>query len=250
MVVNGKARVELSNAGDFVAGEADFDLETGQITPPWDPRQSSAHRRRPREAALSRRRRTSLRLPLDTRLGPKPGNFQRRVPPRARPRRRASRLELRPQGDPGGACGRKVRPRADEVDEWQATGSYHPAGRAHHPHALHHSRGRRLDRALGHGGRSGRRGGSSSRGRVEPDACRHSQAVLAEISRRQGPRLGIGAGERRTGAGRQVRRQSRSGRGRHDQGRAGRPSGSGECRTETLRHEHRLSRGNAAGRNV
>ena len=37
MVVNGKATVELSNAGDFVAGEASFDLETGQITPPWDP---------------------------------------------------------------------------------------------------------------------------------------------------------------------------------------------------------------------
>ncbi len=36
MVVNGTARVELSNAGDFVAGEAVFDLETGQITPPWD----------------------------------------------------------------------------------------------------------------------------------------------------------------------------------------------------------------------
>jgi len=37
MVVNGKATVELSNAGEFVAGEAKFDLETGQITPPWDP---------------------------------------------------------------------------------------------------------------------------------------------------------------------------------------------------------------------
>ena len=37
MVVNGKGTAELSNAGDFVAGEAEFDLETGQITPPWDP---------------------------------------------------------------------------------------------------------------------------------------------------------------------------------------------------------------------
>ncbi|HEX5931598.1 MAG TPA: AsmA-like C-terminal domain-containing protein [Methyloceanibacter sp.] len=37
MVVNGQGTVELSNAGDFVAGEADFDLETGQITPRWDP---------------------------------------------------------------------------------------------------------------------------------------------------------------------------------------------------------------------
>jgi hypothetical protein len=37
MVVNGKASVELSNAGDFVSGSADLGLETGQITPPWDP---------------------------------------------------------------------------------------------------------------------------------------------------------------------------------------------------------------------
>ncbi|MGD9502029.1 MAG: AsmA-like C-terminal domain-containing protein [Methyloceanibacter sp.] len=37
MVVNGEASVELSNAGDFVSGSADFGLETGQITPPWDP---------------------------------------------------------------------------------------------------------------------------------------------------------------------------------------------------------------------
>jgi AsmA-like C-terminal region/Protein of unknown function len=37
MVVNGKATVELSNAGEFIAGDARFDLETGQITPPWDP---------------------------------------------------------------------------------------------------------------------------------------------------------------------------------------------------------------------
>ena len=37
MVVNGQASVELSNDGDFVSGEADFGLETGQITPPWDP---------------------------------------------------------------------------------------------------------------------------------------------------------------------------------------------------------------------
>ncbi len=36
MVVNGEATVELSNAGDFVAGTAEFNLETGQITPPWD----------------------------------------------------------------------------------------------------------------------------------------------------------------------------------------------------------------------
>src|SRR5262245_9897065 len=37
MVVNGKASVELSNAGDFMSGSADLGLETGQITPPWDP---------------------------------------------------------------------------------------------------------------------------------------------------------------------------------------------------------------------
>ena len=37
MVVNGKASVELSNAGDFMSGSADLGLESGQITPPWDP---------------------------------------------------------------------------------------------------------------------------------------------------------------------------------------------------------------------
>ncbi len=37
MVVNGETTVELSNSGEFLAGEAKLDLESGQITPPWDP---------------------------------------------------------------------------------------------------------------------------------------------------------------------------------------------------------------------
>jgi hypothetical protein len=37
MVVNGETTVELSNSGEFVSGEGKFDLEAGQITPPWDP---------------------------------------------------------------------------------------------------------------------------------------------------------------------------------------------------------------------
>ena len=37
MVVNGETTVELSNSGEFLSGEAKLDLESGQITPPWDP---------------------------------------------------------------------------------------------------------------------------------------------------------------------------------------------------------------------
>ena len=37
MVVNGESTVELSNSGQFLAGEAKLELETGQITPEWDP---------------------------------------------------------------------------------------------------------------------------------------------------------------------------------------------------------------------
>jgi len=37
MVVNGESTIELSNSGQFLAGEAKFDLEAGQISPPWDP---------------------------------------------------------------------------------------------------------------------------------------------------------------------------------------------------------------------
>ena len=37
MVVNGESTVELSNAGQFLAGEAKLELESGQITPAWDP---------------------------------------------------------------------------------------------------------------------------------------------------------------------------------------------------------------------
>ena len=37
MVVNGETTIELSNSGEFLAGDAKFDLEAGQITPPWDP---------------------------------------------------------------------------------------------------------------------------------------------------------------------------------------------------------------------
>lgn len=37
MVVNGETAVEISNSGEFLSGEGKFDLEAGQITPPWDP---------------------------------------------------------------------------------------------------------------------------------------------------------------------------------------------------------------------
>ncbi len=37
MVVNGESTVELSNSGQFLAGEAKLELENGQITPVWDP---------------------------------------------------------------------------------------------------------------------------------------------------------------------------------------------------------------------
>ena len=46
MVVNGETTIELSNSGEFVSGEAKLDLETGQITPPWDPDSPLAHRPR------------------------------------------------------------------------------------------------------------------------------------------------------------------------------------------------------------
>jgi AsmA-like protein/uncharacterized protein DUF3971 len=37
LVVNGETNLELSNSGEFLSGEAKLDLESGQITPPWDP---------------------------------------------------------------------------------------------------------------------------------------------------------------------------------------------------------------------
>jgi len=37
MVVNGETTVELSDSGEFLSGTAKFNLESGQITLPWDP---------------------------------------------------------------------------------------------------------------------------------------------------------------------------------------------------------------------
>jgi hypothetical protein len=37
MAVNGETTVELSNSGEFLAANAKLELESGQITPPWDP---------------------------------------------------------------------------------------------------------------------------------------------------------------------------------------------------------------------
>ncbi len=37
MVVNGKTKIVFSNTGELLSGSAEFDLESGQITPPWDP---------------------------------------------------------------------------------------------------------------------------------------------------------------------------------------------------------------------
>ena len=36
MAVDGEARLELSNAGEYLAGDANLRLAPGQITPPWD----------------------------------------------------------------------------------------------------------------------------------------------------------------------------------------------------------------------
>ena len=37
MAVDGEAKVELSNSGEYLSGDANFRLAPGQITPPWDP---------------------------------------------------------------------------------------------------------------------------------------------------------------------------------------------------------------------
>jgi AsmA-like protein/uncharacterized protein DUF3971 len=37
MVVNGESTIELSTSGQFLGGEAKLELESGQITPAWDP---------------------------------------------------------------------------------------------------------------------------------------------------------------------------------------------------------------------
>ena len=82
MVVNGETTIELSNSGEFLAGEAKFDLEAGQITPPWDP---DSPLRIDRGQLIVRYQKSEGRgrdRAVDAELGPERGHLQRSVPAR------------------------------------------------------------------------------------------------------------------------------------------------------------------------
>ena len=190
MVVNGETTVELSNSGEFLAGGAKFDLEAGQITPPWDP-DSPLRIDKGNLAMRYLKDKDVVEIePSTLSWGESKATFSG---------------EFRPVRDANGApTSWDFTVKADDavlaveehglapmkVDEWQADGQLHAATGARDDFASRHSLRRCLDRACRHGDRYPGRGGSSFGRRDQPDAGRRAEAVLAEIPGRQGARLG------------------------------------------------------------
>ena len=98
MVVNGESTVELSNSGQFLAGEAKLELESGQITPRMGSRERHADRPRQSPGALSEGAGRRRDRPLDARLGRQQGDDQRRGHAGARCERGTGLMELLVEG--------------------------------------------------------------------------------------------------------------------------------------------------------
>ena len=109
MVVNGESTVELSNSGQFLAGEAKLELGERSDHSRMGPRQRHAHRPRQSAGALSEGEGRRRDRPLDAHLGREQGDDQRRGHACARCERRADGLEFLLEGRRGGARGRGVR---------------------------------------------------------------------------------------------------------------------------------------------
>ena len=114
MVVNGEATIELSNSGEFLSGGANFDLEGGQITPPWDPDSPLRIDKGNLAIRYLKEKRRGRDRAIDPQLGGEQGDLQRRVPPGARRQRRAHFVGLHRQGRRCGARRRGAWARADE----------------------------------------------------------------------------------------------------------------------------------------
>ena len=246
MVVNGETTVELSNSGEFLSGEAKLDLESGQITPPWDPDSPLRIDRGELNVRYLKERDVVEIAPSTLRWGGSKATFSGEFRP-VRASWRGAVLELHPEGRPGGARHRGVRAHPHEGRRMAGRRQHHPARRPRDDLAFRHSLGHRLDRACRQRGRYAGRRGSPCGGRDQPDVGRRAEAALAEIPRRQGARLGARAGGGRRGSRRQVHRQSRSGRHRQARRRWRASRRDGQCRAQSQRHEHRLRRRAAAG---
>ena len=213
MVVNGETTVELSNSGEFLSGEAKLDLESGQITPPWDPDSPLRIDRGELNVSYLKERDVVEIAPSTLHWGGSKATFSGEFRP-VRQHGMPHVLELHPEGRSGGARHRGVRAHPDDGRRMAGHREHRPARRPRDDLAFRHPLRQRLDRACRQRGRYAGRRGSPSGGRDQPDVCRYAEAVVAEISCRQGARLGARAGGGRRGSWRQVHRQSRSSRHR------------------------------------
>ncbi len=190
MVVNGETTVELSNSGEFLSGEATFDLESGQITPPWDPDS-------PLRIDSGKLNVRYLKEKDVVEIAPSTltwGKSKATISGEFRPVRDANGAptswDFALKADQAVLAVEEFGLSPMKVDEWQVAGSLVPQeGRVTISRFAIRSGDasiaafRQLCRYPG-------RGRSSFDRRDEPDAGRRLEAVLAEIPCRQGARPG------------------------------------------------------------
>ena len=196
MVVNGETTVELSNSGEFLSGEAKLDLESGQITPPWDPDSPLRIDRGELNVSYLKEKDVVEIAPSTLSWGGSKATFSGEFRPvRASWRARTS-WNFTLKADPAVLAVEEFGLTPMKVDEWQVDGQHHPARRPRDDFAVRHPLGQCLDRACRHRGRYAGRRGSPFGGRDQPDVGRRAEAALAEIPRRQGARAGCSSGWR------------------------------------------------------
>ncbi len=198
MVVNGESTVELSNSGQFLAGEAKLEFETGQITPEWDPDNAMRIDHGNLAGALSEGEGRRRDRPLHADLGREQGDDQRRGHARCAMRVASpTAWNFSLKADEAVLAVEEFGLAPMRIDEWQVAGIDCAARWARDDLALRHPLRHGLDLFRRQHPRCARLAGNSARRRAKPDVHGHAQEVLAEIPRRQCARLGAAAGRAR-----------------------------------------------------
>ncbi len=247
MVVNGESTIELSNSGKFLAGEAKFDLEAGQITPPWDPDSPLRIDQGQLIVRYQKAEDVVLIEPSTLSWGQSKATFSGQFRPVRDANGAPTSWNFTVKADQAVLAVEEVGLAPMAVDEWQATGSFVPQeGRV----TLSRLAIRSGDASIAVAGTVVDTPGAEEvhlNGEISP--------MPVDVLKRFWPKFLAGKArgwvlERVSGgqvSGGKFTVNLGPGRNRQAPGRRGRPARSSQCRAQHFRHEHRLCIRIAAG---
>ena len=233
VVVNGESTVELSSSGQFLAGEAKLELESGQITPQWDP-EYAMHIDHGNLLVRYLKERDMVEIaPSTFTWGDSKATISGAVTPVRDASGTPTSWNFSLKADGAVLAVEEVGLAPMRIDEWSVAGLDCSQGRARDHLALRHPLGHVVDLFRRQYPRCARLARDQSRRRAHPHVHGYAQAVLAEIPRRQCARLDAPAGSGGRASRRQV--QGESGRRRTCQDR-----GRGRCAAGRRRGQARF----------